>query len=120
MSDFPTRWRLVLLDGSERTITLIQSVSGRWIAVLENGDGSVSGIERFTPREALAQAVERIARTADSVPVELLDASLPTRAELVAALRAHVSATDDHEDEDRQRAEAAALRATRELLRRCP
>lgn len=109
---FPLRWRLVLLDGSERMVTLSRDTTREGVFCLAEAEGiqniRVPRDMYAHPEPALAVAMARVGA------VEAVPHDEPTRAELVAALRAMVP-----EGFDAQR-EAAARRHALELLRRVP
>lgn len=80
MADFPLRWRLVLLDGSERLIELRQEGESTWRAYLAGTEDGYTWSS--TPQGALAIALM------DYAVVEAVPEGQPLRSELVAALRA--------------------------------
>jgi hypothetical protein len=113
VSDFPTRWRLVLLDGSERFVRIESNPDGPWLDVtIEGDDDCATGHATYRPpAEALLKAVGHVGRTLGQVIVEVTPATEPRRAELVAALRALIHGT---------MSVSAAMEMTRDLLARCP
>jgi hypothetical protein len=105
---FPLRWRLVLLDGSERALHIGPLHGGGYCIMLDGCD--------VLPGHWWADqsdAFERAIGCAGGV-VEALPHDSPTRAELVAALRDMVP-----EGFDARREYAARQRALA-LLARCP